>query len=247
MKVQTKQGYCLLLSIEGVEYDAAEMKAAFYAQDIDGYWQEVVFAEGMLKEFRIDLEGDLFFKGARLTSLLEDATQRFREQNDAKMRRREEERHLEERRKQQREHELRLEEQRRRQQEAAERQRKQAEEDFRSNMALALAQQQTPVFDSKGNRWIRCEFCGKIAVDSEFASYGGEGRVNLGTCKECSENNPAVLEALEKAFQQKQTVKIDLSICPECGAKLIGKIGVYGRFMGCTNYPKCRYTRPLKK
>ena len=259
MKVQTKQGYCLLLSIEGVEYDAAEMKAAFYAQDVDGYWQEVVFAEGMLKEFRIDLQGDLFFKGARVTSLLEGATQRFREQNDAEMRRREEKkRRFEERRKQlEKEHELWLEEQRKQAEEAervrlereekARAEKRRIEEAFHSNMALALAQQQTPVFDSKGNRWIRCEFCGKIAVDSEFASYGGEGRANLGTCKECSENNPAVLEALERAFQQKQTVKIDLSICPECGAKLIGKIGVYGRFMGCTNYPKCRYTRPLKK
>ena len=61
------------------------------------------------------------------------------------------------------------------------------EEDFQLDMELALAQQNTPVFDAEGNRWIRCEFCGKIATDAEFTTYGGAGHVNLGTCNECSE------------------------------------------------------------
>ncbi|MBU1045791.1 type I DNA topoisomerase [Patescibacteria group bacterium] len=35
-------------------------------------------------------------------------------------------------------------------------------------------------------------------------------------------------------------------ICPECGAELIIKLGRFGKFYACTNFPKCRYTESLK-
>ncbi len=34
-------------------------------------------------------------------------------------------------------------------------------------------------------------------------------------------------------------------ICPNCGAKLILRTGKYGKFYGCSNYPKCRYTKNI--
>ncbi len=33
--------------------------------------------------------------------------------------------------------------------------------------------------------------------------------------------------------------------CPDCGGELQIKQGRFGRFIGCSNYPTCRYTRPL--
>lgn len=33
--------------------------------------------------------------------------------------------------------------------------------------------------------------------------------------------------------------------CPECGGELLLKQGRFGRFIGCSNYPTCRYTQPL--
>ena len=33
-------------------------------------------------------------------------------------------------------------------------------------------------------------------------------------------------------------------MCPECGAPLIFKWGRYGKFIGCSNYPDCRFTKP---
>ncbi|MCG6872444.1 MAG: type I DNA topoisomerase [Gammaproteobacteria bacterium] len=33
--------------------------------------------------------------------------------------------------------------------------------------------------------------------------------------------------------------------CPRCGAKLSIRLGRHGRFVGCTAYPECRYTRNL--
>jgi DNA topoisomerase I len=34
-------------------------------------------------------------------------------------------------------------------------------------------------------------------------------------------------------------------ICPDCGGELIIKQGRFGRFVGCSNYPTCRHTKPL--
>lgn len=41
---------------------------------------------------------------------------------------------------------------------------------------------------------------------------------------------------------QVQNAKIKSGICPKCGAQLVSRKGKYGRFIGCSNYPKCRYT-----
>lgn len=32
-------------------------------------------------------------------------------------------------------------------------------------------------------------------------------------------------------------------ICPKCGGELVKKNGKYGKFIGCSNFPKCKYTR----
>lgn len=269
MKVQAKQKYCLLLSVVDADYNTAEMRAAFYDQDIDGLWQEVVFAEGLLKEYRIDRQGSIFFKGKMLSFLLEDAIRQFQNNIDVERRRRDELI-----KQQQEERQRRLKEQRKRQDEIAEKQRIAAEEaakeraqreekrrieaektleerrriegEFRKNLESGLEQQETPVRDSDGNRWVRCEFCGKIATDAAFSSYGGAGHVNLGTCKECSDNNPAVKKTREEEIRISR-IKYDPTICPECGGKLVEKNGRNGRFMGCSNFPKCRFTRSIKK
>jgi DNA topoisomerase-1 len=35
--------------------------------------------------------------------------------------------------------------------------------------------------------------------------------------------------------------------CPECGSELLVKQGRYGKFIGCSGYPKCRHIEPLEK
>jgi ssDNA-binding Zn-finger/Zn-ribbon topoisomerase 1 len=36
-------------------------------------------------------------------------------------------------------------------------------------------------------------------------------------------------------------------VCPECGGNLIERSGKYGKFFGCSNYPKCQYTKNILK
>jgi DNA topoisomerase-1 len=33
--------------------------------------------------------------------------------------------------------------------------------------------------------------------------------------------------------------------CPQCGGTLVEKNGRFGRFIACSNYPDCKYTRPF--
>ena len=35
------------------------------------------------------------------------------------------------------------------------------------------------------------------------------------------------------------------NVCPFCGSNLVERRGKYGNFIGCTNYPRCRYTKKL--
>ena len=129
MKVQNRQEYCLLLTIEDSDYDKADLRAVFYEKDIDGLWQEVTFADGALRDFRISNDGSIIFNGRTLAELLELARKRFSKEIDAERKRREEaERHRTEYLKQQQlEAERWREEQKIRQEEAEKRRADEAE------------------------------------------------------------------------------------------------------------------------
>ena len=46
-----------------------------------------------------------------------------------------------------------------------------------------------------------------------------------------------------KINQKIASIKTDGGTCPQCGGKLIMRKGKYGSFIGCSNFPKCRYTQ----
>lgn len=109
-------------------------------------------------------------------------------------------------------------------------------------MESQFGQQETQVRDEEGNRWIKCEFCGMIAKEENFVSYGGKDRINLGICKKCAKDHSAFeIEMLESVKTVNK--KYDPTLCPECGGKLRERRGTYGKFWGCSNYPRCRYIR----
>lgn len=35
--------------------------------------------------------------------------------------------------------------------------------------------------------------------------------------------------------------------CPDCGKNLVKKLGRYGKFLACSGFPECKYTRPLEE
>jgi DNA topoisomerase-1 len=59
-----------------------------------------------------------------------------------------------------------------------------------------------------------------------------------------------VLEALDgelgRHFFPENGSGVDPRLCPSCGAgRLSLKLGRFGAFIGCSNYPECRFTRAL--
>jgi hypothetical protein len=48
-----------------------------------------------------------------------------------------------------------------------------------------------------------------------------------------------------KEAQYKKYNAIANGICPKCGSKLVERKGKYGRFLGCSNYPQCKFTQNL--
>lgn len=45
-----------------------------------------------------------------------------------------------------------------------------------------------------------------------------------------------------RAAAREENNKIASGICPKCGGTLVARNGKYGKFYGCSNYPKCKYT-----
>lgn len=53
----------------------------------------------------------------------------------------------------------------------------------------------------------------------------------------------------EKKVQKEDLVvleKLD-KLCPDCGSNLLVKLGKYGRFISCSNYPQCKYAETINK
>ena len=40
--------------------------------------------------------------------------------------------------------------------------------------------------------------------------------------------------------------RYDPTVCPECGSRLVERNGRNGRFVGCSSYPRCKYTRSIR-
>lgn len=58
------------------------------------------------------------------------------------------------------------------------------------------------------------------------------------------ENRNHVKKVKRKVQERKKKEK--LKVCPKCGTELIIRKGKYGKFYGCQNFPKCRYTLNIK-
>lgn len=57
------------------------------------------------------------------------------------------------------------------------------------------------------------------------------------------------IKKLDTVFRQAERVKVDLGTtdekCPECGSQLAIKMSKYGKFLACSNYPACKFTKSL--
>lgn len=76
--------------------------------------------------------------------------------------------------------------------------------------------------------YLKCTSCGKTLSTKNEEDFYIEGEILK------------VKEAMENAKEEILDEK-----CPKCGAPLVIRKGRYGKFIGCSRYPECDYTRAL--
>ena len=89
---------------------------------------------------------------------------------------------------------------------------------------------------------------GRIKILDEVCTVCGSPIISIGGQKVCINNEcPSKISKEESEVVKSLQSGEENRTCPKCGGKLVVKRGIYGTFLGCENYPKCRYTEKIKK
>ncbi len=73
-----------------------------------------------------------------------------------------------------------------------------------------------------------------------------DGKVdNIKALKDFYERFEPLLDEAYAKMEKKEDEKVG-ELCPECGHELVYRQSRYGKFISCSNYPSCKYTRSLE-
>ena len=86
------------------------------------------------------------------------------------------------------------------------------------------------------------KFTGKMEGDLDDIAEGKEKWVKV--IKEFYEPFSATLEKKYKEVDDKTVEETD-EICEKCGGKMVIRMGRFGKFLACSNFPKCKNTKNL--
>jgi ssDNA-binding Zn-finger/Zn-ribbon topoisomerase 1 len=92
--------------------------------------------------------------------------------------------------------------------------------------------------------------CGRYGIYFECEDANCEGKVDTSRGRSQRRTRTGRGRARgEGPRRTKQRPNVDTGLpCPEpgCGGRLVERSGRFGRFLGCTNFPRCRYTKNVK-
>lgn len=90
-----------------------------------------------------------------------------------------------------------------------------------------------------------CPKCGQHHLQIKF---GKRGRfIACSGYPDCDYTRNVDETAEEAAKAAEEPTIVEGRECPKCSGQLVYKRGRYGKFIGCANYPKCKYIEPLEK
>ncbi|PIT35292.1 type I DNA topoisomerase [Snodgrassella alvi] len=92
------------------------------------------------------------------------------------------------------------------------------------------------------------EICPKCGTHQLQIKFGKRGRfIACSGYPECDYTRNVNETAEEAAKAAEEPTVVEGRVCPKCEGQLVYKRGRYGKFIGCSNYPKCKYIEPLEK
>ena len=104
---------------------------------------------------------------------------------------------------------------------------------------------------------VTCAVLDRYFPEIVSSKYTAKMETQLDSVKDGNNSRLKILESFYTPFMEelavakegiwKTPVEKTGMTCPECGADLIYKQGKNGRFIGCSNYPKCKYVQKEKK
>jgi len=112
---------------------------------------------------------------------------------------------------------------------------------FTGNAKLKKITSKVPVINSsKLIRYIsNCDTTEYISNDEILQIYQKLVRLN--------KTDSASRKSHVKKAKTTQRSSLKSQTCPRCGGRLFIKEGKYGMFHGCSNFPRCKYTKDYKK
>lgn len=92
------------------------------------------------------------------------------------------------------------------------------------------------------------EICPKCGTHQLQIKFGKRGRfIACSGYPDCDYTRNVNETAEEAAKAAEEPTVVEGRSCPKCEGQLVYKRGRYGKFIGCANYPKCKYIEPLEK
>ena len=98
--------------------------------------------------------------------------------------------------------------------------------------------------ESKNYSWSRkdmLEFAGEILQCNreEHNDYIRKYELLMADVDKSVKDSVSAMENIPQEMNMKEEV------CPQCQGKLVVRNGKFGKFIGCSNYPKCKYTKNI--
>ena len=96
--------------------------------------------------------------------------------------------------------------------------------------------------------FVNASYTAKMEKDLDNIEAGSSSRINIlsGFYKEF-ENEISNFKNSPKFLPDKKEPEKTGEECPLCGGDLVKRKSKYGEFVGCINYPTCRYIKPTEK
>lgn len=79
----------------------------------------------------------------------------------------------------------------------------------------------------------------------KIKSYNKKTITNRQEIVNIIKNNNITNRRIRKDYYKSIKKNNGINICPKCGSELVARNGINGRFVGCSNYPKCKFTKNI--